>query len=399
MVEKMNKKLIVFAVIALSVLCVVFRIVVTANHEKDSQKQIQASMMPHVDVMTPFDVETSNIIEAPGRVTAVKSADVIARVQGMILSQHYKDGDFVQKGQLLYKIDPQEFQIAVESARANLESAKASQYQAQKDFERAAELVKQDFVSKSSYDQALAAKDAANASVRAASASLNDAKRLLSYTSVTAPISGKISLPEITVGNFISSPNTMLTKIVSVDPIYVTYPVDSSLYNQLVKDEIIPNSKSNTPVKVEIKLPDGTMYDKTGKMDFLDNVISQTTGTITLRATFPNPNARLIPGDFVNVKVYSNKLFTRLAVPQTAVLQDSEGRYLYVIDDKNIAHRRNIVTDGQKDDNWIISSGITKDEKFISSGVIKVRDGAAVIIKEPADNTAPKNEDAPDDAK
>ena len=381
MVKIMNKKItIVLATIIVLILAVLYRYIDTKNAEKAQSEAIQASMTANVEVMKPFEVETSNVIEAPGRVVAVKSADVIARVQGMILKQHYKDGDYVKQGQLLFTIDPEEFQIAYDLAKANLANAKANQYQAQKDFERTKELVEKDFVSKSEYDNALAKKDAANAQVSASVAQLNDAKRRLSYSKVTAPISGKISLPTVTVGNYLSSPNTMLTKIVSIDPIYVTYSLDSGLFNQLKSDEIIPDHKTKTPIKVKIKLPDGTVYDEIGNADFFDNIIDQSTGAITLRATFKNPNATLIPGDFVNVKVYSNKVITNLAVPQSAVLQDSNGRYLYVVKEDNTASKRYIETTGQKDNNWLISSGITKDEKFVSLGVIGVRDGSKVKI-------------------
>ena len=387
MVKVMNKKItIVLATIIVLIIAVLYRFIDTKNAEKAQSEAIQASMTVDVEVMNPFDVETSSVIEAPGRVVAVKSADVIARVQGMILKQHYKDGDFVKQGQLLFTIDPEEFQIAYDLAKANLENAKANQYQAQKDFERTKELVEKDFVSKSEYDNALAAKDAANAQVSASLAQLNDAKRRLSYSKVTAPISGKISLPTVTVGNYLSSPNTMLTTIVSIDPIYVTYSLDSGMFDRLKEDEIIPSGKSKEPIKVSITLPDGSVYNETGNADFFDNVIDQSTGAITMRATFKNPNARLIPGDFVNVKVYSNRVLTSLAVPQSAVLQDSNGRYLYIVNEDNTASKRYIETSGQKDNNWLISSGITKDEKFVSSGVIGVRDGSKVRITNAEDN-------------
>lgn len=387
MVKNMNKKLtITIAVIGVLLLCIAYRFFATKQSEKNQAEAIQQSMIANVDVAVPGYVDLTNVIEVPGRVVAVRSADVIARVQGMILKQHYKDGDYVKQGQLLFTIDPQEFQIAVDSAKANLDNAKANQYQAQKDFERTAELVKSDFVSKSAYDQALAARDAANASVRANTAALNDARRLLSYTRVTAPISGKISLPVVTVGNYLSSPNTMLTKIVSIDPIYVQYSLDSSLYNQLKTDEILPSKNQTQPIKVEVTLPDGTVYDKTGNADFLDNTISETTGSITLRATFPNPDFALIPGDFVGVKVHSNKTIKQMSVPQSAVMQDAEGRYLFVIDENNIAHKRQIQTSGQKGDNWLISSGISEGERFASTGIINVRDGAQVRIRETQNN-------------
>ena len=379
----MNKKLtITITIVLVLLLSIAYRFFETKNSEKEQSEAIKKSMIPNVEANTPFEIETSSVIEAPGRVVAVKSADVIARVQGMIMSQHYKDGDLVKKGQLLYIIDPTEFQIAYDKAKANLDTAKAQQYQAQKDFERTKELVANDFVSKSEYDNAFAARDAANATVKANIAAVNDAKRLLSYTRVTAPITGKISLPVVTVGNFLSSPNTVLTKVVSIDPIYVTYSLDSGIFASLKEDEIIPDSKNKKPIKVEIKLPDGSIYNKTGNADFFDNVISETTGSITLRATFPNPESTLIPGDFVGVKVYSNKKIKRMAIPMTAVLQDTNGRYLFVIDENNVAHKRSIETDGQQGNNWIIKSGIDKNEKYVETGIIKVRDGVPVNIIE-----------------
>lgn len=388
----MNKKKVII-IIAICLALVGLRACATYMSEQKQKASIQQSSIANVEVVHPFEVETSTSIESPGRIVAVETSDVVARIQGMILKQHYKDGDYVKKGQLLYTIDPAEFQIALQSAQANLESAKATQFRAQRDFERAKELVKNDYVSKSSYDQALATRNEANAAVKSCIAAVNDAKRLLSYTRVTAPISGKISKTDITVGNYLTSANTVLTKIVKTDPIYVTYSLDSAIFAKLKDDEIIPNQKQSKDIKVEITLPDGTVYDKQGNADFLDNVISETTGSITLRATFPNPDGRLIAGDFVNVKVYSNKTFTNLAVPQTAVLQDSSGRYLFKVDENNVAHKVKIVTNGQKDDNWLVVSGVTKEDTIVSSGVISLREGSSVRINDKKENASNKQEE------
>lgn len=377
----MNKKRsTILIIVAVLILAVIARFISTKFSEKRQQENIKKSMIAHVELINPFDLDISSTIESPGRVMAMESADVVARVQGMILKQHYKDGDYVTKGQLLYTLDANEFQIAVQSAQANLESAKATQYRAQKDFERAAELVKSDYISKASYDQALATRNAANANVKACQAALNDARRLLSYTRVYAPITGKISMTDITVGNYLTSPNMVLTKIVKVDPIFVAYSLDSAVYGKLKNDEIIPDKNQAKDIKVEITLPDGTVYDKKGNADFLDNVISESTGSITLRATFPNPDGRLIPGDFVNVKVFSNKVLTSLAVPQAAVLQDPEGKYLYVVDENNMPHKTIITVSGQKGDNWLVTSGVTKEDRIVASGISHVREGIPVEV-------------------
>ena len=387
MVIEMKKKFIIFIIIVLAIACIVFRMYETKKSEKNQQMAIQQMMTPKVSIMEPYEIETSSTIDAPGRIVAVKTSDVIARAQGFILQQHFKEGDIVREGQLLYSIDPNAYKINLDKAQAGLEQAKASQYDAQKQFERARELVKKDFVSKSHYDTALSQRDLANANVHSAIANVNDAKRLLNYTKVTAPITGKISMTDVTVGNYLSSPTTVLTKIVSIDPIYVTYSLDSGLYGKLKDEEILPKAGKRSNIKVQITLPDGTVYDKDGYADFTDNTVSPTTGTITMRATFKNPNGVLIPGDFVEVKVYSSKIEKKLAVPQSAVLQDTEGRYLFVIDENNIAHKRIIEAEGEKGNDWIIKSGIEKGEKFISTGISKVRDNAPVEIISNSDST------------
>ena len=378
-------KITVAAIIVFLILCVGVKYTSTKLMEKKAASMIR---LPQVDVGNAFDTETSNTIDAPGRVLATSTVDVIARIQGYVLKQHFKDGDFVKKGQLLYTLDDDSPRIALQKAQADLENAKAVQFKAQKDYERAVELVKSDYVSKSSYDQALAARNSANASVKACIAAVNDAKRLLSYTKVHAPITGKISMTAITVGNYLSSTNMVLTKLVAVDPIFVTYSLDSRIYAQLKNDEIMPNKNQTKDIKVEITLPDGTLYNKTGKADFVDNTISESTGAITLRATFPNPDGTLIPGDFVNVKVYSNKTITALAVPQAAVLQDSEGRYVYIVDEKDTVTKKYITVSGQKDNNWIVSSGITKDDKIVMSGIALLRDGIKVQVRNSDDKEA-----------
>ena len=380
-------KITVAAIIAILILCVG----VKYTSAKFMEKKVASMMhLPQVDVGYAFDTETSSTIESPGRVLSTSTVDVIARISGYVLKQHFKDGDFVKQGQLLYTLDDDSPRIALQRAQADLENAKAGQFKAQKDFERAAELVKSDYISKASYDQALAARNSANANVKACIAAVNDAKRLLSYTKVHAPISGKISMTNITVGNYLSSPNMVLTKLVAVDPIFVTYSLDSGIYAQLKNDEIVPAKNQTKDIKVEVTLPDGSVYNKPGKADFVDNTISQSTGAITLRATFPNPDGTLIPGDFVNVKVYSNKTLTALAVPQAAVLQDAEGKYLYTVDENNMVHKKYITVSGQKDNNWIVSSGITKDEKIVMGGIAIIRDGVKVQIKD-SDNGESKS--------
>ena len=348
--------------------------------EAQTAKSRAAAMMPVVSLDSVKEEEISNSIEAPGRIAAKYSVDIVAKVSGSLLRKHFMEGDYVQKGQLLFSIDPQEYAINVNKAAASLQNAQAVAFRAQKDYERAKELVANDFIAKSTYDQNLAERNVANANIKSAAAQLSDAKRLLSYTKITAPVSGRIGMVNVTEGNYITAQTGPLAKLVSLDPIYVTYPLDSKQFNQLRDDTILPTVKQNEPIKVQIVLPDGTTYEHFGAEDFFGNEISQTTGSIPLRATFKNPEHILIPGDFVKVKIYSNTKHKKPVVPQAAVMQDSTGRYVYTVDADNKAVQTYITTEGDYGDYFIVKEGLKPGDKFIATGVIKVMNGMGVKV-------------------
>ncbi len=350
--------------------------------EKQTAKNRALASIPVVSLDTVKEEDIANSLEASGRVVAQYSVDIVAKVSGSLLNKHFMEGDYVKKGQLLFTIDPQEYAINVNKAAANLQNAQAVAYRAQKDFERAKELVANDFIAKSTYDQNLAERNVAQANIRSASAQLSDARRLLSYTKITAPVSGRIGMVNVTEGNYITAQTGSLAKLVSLDPIYVTYSLDSKQFNQLRDDTILPTVKQDEPIKVQITLPDGTVYKHYGKEDFFGNEISQTTGSIPLRATFANPEHTLVPGDFVKVKIYSNTKNKKLIVPQAAVLQDSTGRYVFTVDENNKAAQTYIVTDGEYDRYFIVKEGLKAGDKFISNGAVAVMNGMEVKVVE-----------------
>ena len=362
--------------------------------EAQTAKSRAAAMMPVVSLDSVKEEEISNSIEAPGRIAAKYSVDIVAKVSGSLLRKHFMEGDYVQKGQLLFSIDPQEYAINVNKAAASLQNAQAVAFRAQKDYERAKELVANDFIAKSTYDQNLAERNVANANIKSAAAQLSDAKRLLSYTKITAPVSGRIGMVNVTEGNYITAQTGPLAKLVSLDPIYVTYSLDSKQFNQLRDDTILPTVKQNEPIKVQIVLPDGTTYEHFGAEDFFGNEISQTTGSIPLRATFKNPEHILIPGDFVKVKIYSNTKHKKPVVPQAAVMQDSTGRYVYTVDADNKAVQTYITTEGDYGDYFIVKEGLKPGDKFIATGVIKVMNGMGVKVVPIEENPEAKSAQA-----
>ena len=276
--------------------------------------------------------------------------------------------------------------IATGSASAfsmDLATAKAQAIKASKDFARSKELVAKDYIAKSTYDDTLAQRDVANANVKAATAALNDARRNYNYTRITSPIDGRIGMLNVTQGNYVSTQSGALARVVSTNPIYVTYNVDSKQFANLRDSEIIPKNKGEQPISVEVTLPDGTKYEHKGVEDFWDNQISQTTGTITLRATFANPDNRLIPGDFVKVKVYSNKIQKKVVIPQDYVLQDSTGRYVYVVDKDSVARKKYVKISNEYQKFWVVTDGLNVGDEFIGEGLVKViADKPVVVLKD-----------------
>lgn len=346
-------------------------------------KMMGAMMTPKVKLSQVGEIEYKNEIEAPGRVVAKYSVDLVARVDGYLLEKKFNEGDYVKKGQLLFVIEPQQYLIALNKAQADLATAKAQAIKASKDFARSKELVAKDYIAKSTYDDTLAQRDVANANVKAATAALNDARRNYNYTRITSPIDGRIGMLNVTQGNYVSTQSGALARVVSTNPIYVTYNVDSKQFANLRDSEIIPKNKGEQPISVEVTLPDGTKYEHKGVEDFWDNQISQTTGTITLRATFANPDNRLIPGDFVKVKVYSNKIQKKVVIPQDYVLQDSTGRYVYVVDKDSVARKKYVKISNEYQKFWVVTDGLNVGDEFIGEGLVKViADKPVVVLKD-----------------
>ena len=354
----------------------------------DRQKADNAKKNSMTASVTVAEVQDRNIIrqfEAPARVVAKYRVNVLARISGYLTKSYFKEGDFVKAGQVLFEIEPQEYEYAASRAKANLDNAQSQADYYQKQLARYEELVKQDYVAKSEYDNILAQSDAYDAQVDSATSAYRDAQRNLGYTKVKAPVDGRVGLITVTVGNYVSMSSGELTTINSVDPMYVTFPLDSKDYVELVRID----KAADVERKVEFIFSNGTKYELQGVQDFYDNKVDETTGTITLRATFPNPNSQLLQGDFGRIVIYSKSKDDIPVVPQSATMENQEGRYVYVLDEENKPRMAYIKTSGQTDDGmWIISSGVKTGDRIITSGLQKVMPGRAVrIIEKPQEET------------
>ena len=295
---------------------------------------------------------------------------------GYLQNSYFKEGDTVKEGQVLFRIEPAEYENAVKTAAANVKNLNAQLDYAEKQLARASELVKKDYIAKAQYDQILSQRDALRAQLSSAQAQLNDANRNYGYTTVKSPVNGKVGIISVTVGNYVTPSSGPLTTINSTDPIYVTFPLDSADFQSIANSD----GNDNKERKVELILANGNKYVFDGVQDFQDNKVDVSTGTVTMRATFKNPDNELIHGEFVTVKLYANKPTNIPIVPVTCVMENQAGKYVYKIDEQNIPQLTYIKVDNQQGDNWIVKEGLKKGDKVVIDGLQKVIPGAPVTI-------------------
>ena len=370
----MRKNIIVILIV---IFALIFVRMITTNVSKSNSAKMKKSMgAPTVTVDEVKSAMVRREFDAPARVMAKYRVEILARINGYLTKSYFKEGDFVKAGQLLFEIEPQEYSNAAGFAKGNLENARAQQEYYNKQLARYKELVDNDFVARADYDNVLAQRDAYRAQVQSMENAYRDAQRNLSYTHVKAPVGGRIGIIDVTVGNYVSTSSGPLTTINSSDPMYVTFPLESKDYAELNRIDGSPDAKR----EVEFTFSSGQKYNYKGVQDFYDNRVDESTGTITLRATFPNPDAVLLQGDFGRVKIFSNKEDEMPLVPQTATMENQEGLYVYVMDEENNPKLTYIKTMGQVGTDWVVSDGVKKGDRIITTGMQKVIPGSPVKV-------------------
>ena len=330
--------------------------------------QKQAMKMPKEVVVDNPHIEKVNVsAEATGRVEAQYSIDVIARVSGFLLKKYFHEGDFVKQGQLLFQIDPKEYQLSVNSSRAAVNQYNALYTNAQQEWNRASALVKEDLISRSDVDSSLAARNQNKALLDSANQQLELAKVNLSYTSIRSPIDGRIGKVNITEGNYVSPTSGSLVNVSSVTPVYVTFSLKSDDFVKLLKA-----SDRFKDVQVKVQFGDGTWYNKVGKINFVDNKIDKDSGSVQMRATFDNTKMWLVPGDYMKVKLVAPKKVEYLTVPQSCTKGDAmSGYYVWAVkDDKAV--KKDIKVSDDIDNNWIVENGLNATDTIVVSGIQNV---------------------------
>ncbi len=352
-----------------------------------SKQPEQTMPPPEVEVVVVRTEPVANVIELPGRVQAVRTAEVRARVTGIVGELLYREGSDVRAGQPLFSIDPRELQASLAAVQATLQRAEASATNARQDVERYRPLLKDQAISKQEYDTAVARLNTAEADVLQARAQVASGKLSLGYATVTAPISGRASRAQVTEGALVSATEgTLLTTIEQTSPVFVNFSQASSdilaLRRQMASGVLqVP---AFDRVQVELELEDGSLFSQTGRLDFLDLALDESTGSAALRAEFPNPGGLLLPGQFVRARIFAGTRTDAILVPQRAVNVGAQGGSVVVVNAENLAEARPVKLGDLRGANWVVTGGLKPGDKVIVSGLQKVQPGKPVKVVEAA---------------
>lgn len=331
--------------------------------------------------------------DLPARISAYQVSDVRPQVSGVILRRMFREGSVVRQGQTLYQIDPSVYNAQAAQAQANLQSARAQAEAARTLASRYRPLVEQQAISKQDYTNAVAQARQADAAVAQNSAAVRSAQINLRFTRVPAPITGRIGLSNVTEGALVTANQAeALTTITRLDPVFVDIQ-ESAADLLALRQSLAQGGVAPTTAQVRIKLPDGSFYGYTGTVEFSQVLVDQATGTVTIRARFPNPQSLLLPGMFVTAQFAQAIDTSAFLVPQSAITRDPKGNAtVWVVGPGNRAVQRTVVAERTQGTYWVVTQGLAPGEKVITQGTANLRDGAPV---KPVPASAPQRVKAP----
>ncbi|WP_312732099.1 efflux RND transporter periplasmic adaptor subunit [Atlantibacter hermannii] len=334
------------------------------------------SVIVHIVKTAPFAVTT----ELPGRTSAFRIAEVRPQVDGIILKRNFTEGSDVQAGASLYQIDPATYQAAYDSAKGNVARAKAAAEIAHLTVKRYQPLVGTQYVSKQEYDQAVATAKQADADLLSAQAAVETARINLAYTRVTSPITGRIGKSSVTEGALVTNGQAdALATVQQLDPIYVDLTQSSNDFLQLKQAIEKGSLTKDSASSVKIVMDNGDIYPQVGKLEFTDVTVDESTGSVTLRALFPNPDHQLLPGMFVRARVDQGVRPDAILIPQQSVTRTPRGDALVmVVNAQNKVETRTIQASEAVGDRWLVSNGLNPGDKVIVSGIQHIKAGATV---------------------
>ena len=359
----------------------------------------------NVKTAHPMEKEILPTYSTTGRIEANLSVDIIARVSGWLQKRYFEEGDVVKKGQKLYLIEPDEYILAAKNAKASVNENTAVFKNSQIELNRATQLLKEDLVSREYYDNALTERNKYRAQLDGSIAELQKANLNLSYTNITSPMDGRIGKTNYSVGNYVTPSSGAIAQIYSTSPMKVIFSIKSGDFvelkkfyiqqekeNKKVKGLVESKDSKNSPVSILLGLSDGSTYEKEGVIEFVDNKIDESTGTVTLRAVFDNPEELLVPGDYVNVTIRVNIPTKVMLIPQSATKTDvGTGYYVWVVKDGKTV-KKDIVVNESIDNNWVVESGLDYTDEVIMEGIQEIFKSGQEVKTTPYDMNGSKEE-------
>ena len=356
------------------------------SHEAKARtrKAVAHPALASVGVSTPIQRTLDMQASFLGQYSAVDKVELRAQVGGTLTEIHFKDGDIVHKGDLLFVIDPEPYQIRMSQALAQLEAAKARFDLATQEFARAQTLKATDAGTAENVEQRLADKLAAQAAVDGARAQVHDARFDLDHTRITAPFTGRIGNHQISVGNLVAgsraatSPTTLLTTLVSLDPIYLDFDMSEADYNNYLRNHQKPDGQET----VEIALADATTFDREGTLDFIDNALDRSSGTIHARAVVANNNLQLTPGGFARVRLSVTKPASVLLVPDASVLPDQSSHFVLTVAPDGTVSPKQVQVGDLRGGLRVIRSGLSPTDHVVVDGIPLAHPGAKVAPRD-----------------
>lgn len=344
---------------------------------------------PSVTVSKPLHQEITEWTEFTGQFNAIEYVEVRARVSGYLQSIHFEDGQIVKKGDLLFVIDPRPFEVARAQSRAQLADAEARLELAKRQLARATRLRKDDVVAASTYDQRVQDVNVAEAAVQSARAAVRSAELNLEFTRITAPVSGRISSHRVSIGNLVSggegSGTTMLTTIVSLDPIHFVFDMSESeflSFQRAAAEGRLQSTRDDTvPAFVRLFDEKDWSHKREGRLNFVDNQIERGTGTIRVRAVFPNPDLLITPGQFGRLRLPGSRPYAAILVPDEALVTDQARKLVMVMKDDGSVEPRFVRPGPMELGLRVIRSGLQPDDRVVIDGLVRARPGAKVTAK------------------
>jgi multidrug efflux system membrane fusion protein len=361
-----------------------------ASCGQNPPQQQAAPPPPAVTVAAPIERTITDHDEYVGRFVAVDSVEIRARVSGYLDKIHFKDGQMVKEGELLFTIDKRPFQTALDQAKAALERSRAELAFAQGDLDRAAQLVRDKTITQQTFDQRTQVKRVAEANVAAQEAAVRQAELDLEFTDLRAPVSGRIGDRRVSIGNLVTGgaggTTTLLATIVSTDPVRFEFTFDEASYlryERLAADGNVNARRDDIAARggstvVRLKLIDEKDFIHVGRMDFVDNVIDRSTGTIRGRAVFANAQGIFTPGMFARVQVPGSAPYTALVIPDTAIGSEQARKFVYVVRPDNSVAQKYVELGQLSEGDRVIKSGVEPTDSVIVEGLMRARPGIKV---------------------